>query len=219
MAPIAFFDLDYTLIGTSSSRIYIKEAVKQDRLSPLYAVTIGLLYQLNLIEFGQAHARLITRVAKDGQVEAAKFFAQWIPRTLYPHLLTQAQEKVEWHRNQGHRVMIVSASIGEIVKPVAAHLGLGEDYLCTHLAIENGRYTGELDGPACHGTGKVYWVKQWAAKNKLTFPLNDSYFYSDSATDLPLLERVTYPIVVNPSGKLAKIAEARGWPIERFHKD
>ena len=111
----------------------------------------------------------------------------------------------------------LSASIEEIVRPVAEYLGLGEDYLCTRLAVQNDRYTGQLDGPLCYGPGKVYWAEQWAIKNNLEFPPPHSYFYTDSSSDLPLLELVTQPVPVNPSRKLANIAAARGWSIERFY--
>ena len=114
--------------------------------------------------------------------------------------------------------MILSASIEEIVKPVAEHLELeSQDYLCTHLEVQNNHYTGQLVGPLCYGPGKVYWAKQWASQNNLPFPPPDSYFYTDSSSDLPLLELVTHPVPVNPSRKLAKIARAKNWTAERFY--
>ncbi len=217
MSTVAFFDLDYTLLDTSSGVLYIREALRQRRL-PLWIVSRTFLsYQLKRLDFGQAHGRLITHVGRHGQSEAAQFFAEWIPQRLLPRLTKAGQAKIAWHQNQGHRVVILSASIDEIVKPVAAHLGLGDDYLCTHLAVENDRYTGQLDGPLCYGPGKVYWAQQWARRNNLAFPLPTSYFYTDSSSDLPLLEMVTHPSPVNPSRKLAKIAASRGWPVERFY--
>lgn len=218
MSSVAFFDLDYTLLDTSSGVLYIKEAVKQRRL-PLWSLSRAILgYQLKRLDFGQAHGRLITYVGRHGQSEAIKFFNEWIARRLLPHLTASAKAKIEWHKNQGHRVVIISASIEEIVKPVAEHLGLGPaDYLCTHLTVQNDRYTGGLNGPLCYGPGKVYWAEQWASQNNLPFPLPNSYFYTDSSSDLPLLELVTHPVPVNPSRKLTKIAAARGWPIERFY--
>jgi HAD superfamily hydrolase (TIGR01490 family) len=217
MSTVAFFDLDYTLLDTSSGLLYIREALKQRRL-PLWLVShIFLRYQLKQLDFGQAHGRLINHVGRYGQSEAAQFFAEWIPRRLLPRLTAAGQAKIAWHKSQGHRVVILSASIEEIVKPVAEHLGLGEDYLCTHLAVQNDRYTGQLDGPLCYGLGKVYWAEQWTLRNNWKFPPPTSYFYTDSASDLPLLEIVTYPIPINPSRKLAKIAAARGWSIEKFY--
>jgi putative phosphoserine phosphatase/1-acylglycerol-3-phosphate O-acyltransferase len=217
MSSVAFFDLDYTLLDTSSGMLYIREALRQRRASLWLVGQTFLNYQLKRIDFGQAHGRLITQVGRYGRNEAANFFAEWIPRRLLPRLTAAGRAKIEWHRRQGHRVVILSASIEEIVRPVAEYLGLGQDYLSTHLAVENGRYTGQLAGPLCYGPGKVYWAQQWALKHSLEFPPPGSYFYTDSSSDLPLLELVQYPVPVNPSRKLAKIAAARGWPIERFY--
>lgn len=217
MSTVAFFDLDYTLLKTSSGLQYIRESIKQRRLPWWMAAQVGLRYQLKLLDFGQAHTMLIRRVGRRGQAETAEFFRQWVPQRLFPRLAPGGRSKIEWHLQQGHRVVILSASIEEIVKPVAEHLGLGQDYLCTRLAVKNGFYTGTLDGPLCHGPGKVDWVRQWLAQNGLVFPGAAGYFYTDSSSDLPLLELVAHPVAVNPSRKLAKIARARGWPIERFY--
>ncbi|MCL4302785.1 MAG: HAD-IB family hydrolase [Anaerolineae bacterium] len=217
MTAVAFFDLDYTLLNASSGLLYIREALRQRRV-PWWVVSHTFLnYQLKRLDFGQAHGRLITHIGRHGPSETAQFFSEWIPRRLLPRLTAAGQAKINWHRSQGHRVVILSASIEEIVKPVAEYLGLGQDYLCTRLAVENDRYTGALAGPLCYGPGKVYWAEQWALKNNLTFPPPVSYFYTDSSSDLPLLEMVAHPVPVNPSRKLAKIAAARGWTVERFY--
>jgi HAD superfamily hydrolase (TIGR01490 family) len=217
MSTIAFFDLDYTLLNTSSGLVYIKETLKKRRV-PLWAVGyVGLLYQLKLLDFGQAHTQLIRHVARHGHAEAAEFFEEWVPRALFSHLTKKGREKIAWHQNQGHRVVIISASIREIVEPVAKYLGLEQDYLCTHLRVENDHYTGELDGPLCYGLGKVEWAKRWAAENDLDFPRSVGYMYTDSSSDLPLLELADHPIAVNPSRKLARIAAIRGWTVEKFY--
>ncbi len=217
MNTIVFFDLDYTLLDTSSGLVYIKEAIKKRRISPWLVAHIGLLHRLKLLDFGQSHARLITQVAREGYTEGVKFFEEWIPRALIPRLTVKGRAKIDWHLEQGHRVVINSASIEEIVRPVADHLGLQQDYLCTHLAVHNDRYTGQLSGPLCYGPGKVVWAKKWATDNGLDLSTATIYVYTDSSSDLPLLELATQPVAVNPSRKLAKIAAARGWPVERFY--
>jgi HAD superfamily hydrolase (TIGR01490 family) len=217
MTTTAFFDLDYTLLNTSSGMIYVKESIKQRRV-PLWLIGyIGLGYQLKWLDFGQAHERLITYVARRGRSEAAQFFEALVNDKILSHLTSIGQAKIEWHKAQKHRVVIISASIEEIAKPVAEHLGLGKDYLCTHLAVQDDYYTGELAGPLCHGPGKVHWAREWAVKNKLNFSQAIGYFYTDSSSDLPLLEMAAHPVAVNPSRKLAKMARARGWTIERFY--
>ena len=217
MTKTAFFDLDYTLLSSSSSVIYVKESVKQGFL-PLWVVgLVALKYKLRGLDFGQGHAQLITYVGRRGRVATAPFFERLAAEKVLPRLTPAGRAKIEWHQQQGHGVMLVSASIEELVRPVALHLDLGQNYLCTHLVVKADRYTGQLDGPVCHGSGKVHWVKQWAVQNGLDFPQAVGYFYSDSASDLPLLELAAQPVAVNPSRRLAKIAQARGWPIERFY--
>jgi HAD superfamily hydrolase (TIGR01490 family) len=217
MSTVAFFDLDYTLLNTSSGFIYLQEIVKQRR-APLWAVGyISLAYRLKLLDFGQTHARLMTYVGREGPAETAMFFEAWVKRQLLPRLSPAGRAKIEWHQDQGHRVVLISASIEEIVRPIADHLGLGQDYLCTRLAVRDGRYTGEVEAPLCYGDGKVHWAKSWAAKHQLEFPATVGYFYTDSCSDLPLLQVATYPVAVNPSRKLAKIAATKNWKIERFY--
>ncbi len=215
MSTAAFFDLDHTLLDTSSGILYLREALKQRRVPWWVVGLISVQYQFRRLDFGQAHCRLIKYVGRHGQRETAQFFADWLPRLLFPRVTPAGRAKIAWHQQQGHRVVILSASIAEIVQPVAEYLGLGQDFLCTRLKVDHDRYTGELDGPVCYGPGKVYWARQWLNQHGAT--LQSSYFYTDSASDLPLLELVGHPAPVNPSRKLAKIAARRGWPVERFY--
>ncbi len=213
MTTIAFFDLDYTLLNTSSGLEYLREIIWQRR-APLWLVGyIGVRYRLNSLDFGEANAWLIKHVGKHGKTEAVQFFRQWVAKRVFPRLTPSGKAQIAWHKKQGHQVIILSASIEEIVQPVTQYLGLEMDYLCTHLAVVNDHYTGKLDGPLCYGVGKVHWAKQWCMQNKLNFPESAGYFYTDSSSDVPLLELVQHPIAVNPSPKLAKIAKSRGWPI------
>lgn len=215
MTPVAFFDLDYTLLDTSSGLMYVRQIVRQRR-APLTVVGwLTLLYQLKRISFAEAHARLIRHVGQAGVAETQPFFDGWVHEKLLPHLTEAGRAKIEWHQQQGQPVLIVSASIEEIVRPVAQSLKL--EYLCTRLETQANRYTGAVAGPPCYGPGKVHWVQQWCVSQGLEFAQAAGYFYSDSASDLPLLEQVRHPVAVNPSRKLARIAAERGWSIEMFY--
>jgi len=217
MTTTAFFDLDYTLLDISSGFTYIKESLRQRR-APVWVIGyIGLAYKFRSLDFGQAHGKLIRYVARHGRREATPFFDNLVNNKILPHITAASRDRIAWHKTQGHRVVIISASIEEMVKPVANHLKLGDDHLCTHLSVQGDKYTGELDGPLCYGPGKIEWAKRWAAKNGLDFPQTVGYFYSDSSSDVPLMELADHPIAVNPSKKLARIAKHRGWPIEKFY--
>jgi len=217
MTIVAFFDLDYTLLNASSGMIYVKESIKRRRVPLWFISYLTLNHRLGRANFGETHARLITKVGRQGFREAGQFFAERITPRVLSHLTEPGLAKIKWHQDQGHRVVIISASIEEIVKPVAEQLGLGPDYLCTRLAVEDDRYLGRLIGPECYGAGKVHWARQWLAENKLDFPAAIGYVYTDSSSDLPLLELAQHPVAVNPSRKLAKIAAERGWAVERFY--
>ncbi len=125
------------------------------------------------------------------------------------------RERMRRHREQGHHVAIVSASTPYAVKPVARALDLEDAYIATELEVDGGCFTGRIREPACYGAGKVERALEYAARHGID--LERSYFYSDSASDLPLLEAVGHPVAVNPNRKLRKIAAARGWPVLRFY--
>jgi putative phosphoserine phosphatase/1-acylglycerol-3-phosphate O-acyltransferase len=80
--------------------------------------------------------------------------------------------------------------------------------------VRDGRFTGEAERPVCYGAGKIYWAERFAAAEGID--LDRSYFYTDSITDLPVLERVGEPRVVNPDLRLRRVAARRGWPLLRL---
>jgi phosphoserine phosphatase len=83
------------------------------------------------------------------------------------------------------------------------------------LEREDGRLTGRVTPPVCYGQGKVVWAERFAAEHDVD--LDAGYFYTDSISDLPLLERVGHPVAVNPDPRLRRLADKRGWPIEQFY--
>jgi HAD superfamily hydrolase (TIGR01490 family) len=116
------------------------------------------------------------------------------------------------HLEQGHVVAIVSASTQFAVGPLAAHLGIPGQFVSTRLESESGKLTGRVVPPVCFGPGKVVWAERFASEHGVD--LDRSYFYTDSISDLPLLERVDHPIVVNPDPRLWRLARQKGWPVE-----
>ena len=107
-------------------------------------------------------------------------------------------------------VAILTSATRYLAAPLAADLGI-EHILVTQLVVRDGRFTGEAVRPVCYGDGKMYWAERFAAAEGLE--LDQSYFYTDSITDLPVLERVGEPRVVNPDPRLRRLAVRRGWPV------
>jgi HAD superfamily hydrolase (TIGR01490 family) len=127
-----------------------------------------------------------------------------------PIVLERGRELVEDHRQRDHCLAIVTSTNAFITRPIADLLGI-EHLLATEPEFDGQRYTGKYLGEPCSGTGKVQWVKKWAGRNGLS--LADSWFYSDSYQDLPLLSLVEHPVAVDPDDKLRAHASLRGWPV------
>jgi HAD superfamily hydrolase (TIGR01490 family) len=127
-----------------------------------------------------------------------------------PHLLPAMAATVDAHRRAGHVVAILTSATCYLAAPLAADLGI-EHILVTQLVVRDGRFTGEAVLPVCYGDGKTYWAERFAAAEGIE--LAQSYFYTDSITDLPVLERVGEPRVVNPDPRLRRLALRRGWPV------
>jgi HAD superfamily hydrolase (TIGR01490 family) len=159
--------------------------------------------------------RLLEAAAGDEEKEMRALCDRWFVEDVMPHIVEPGVERVAQHQEKGHLVAIVSASTQYVVRPMAAYLGIDGQYVCTHLESKEGLLTGKVLPPVCYGQGKVVWAERFAAEHDVD--LSSSYFYTDSISDLPLLERVGHPVAVNPDPRLRRLALQRDWPIERFY--
>jgi HAD superfamily hydrolase (TIGR01490 family) len=214
----AFFDMDNTLLSAASGRLYLKWLLQTGQM-PLHrwAYVSGQvgLYIIGLLDFPRLITRLMVYAGGTDEAEAWRMSAAWFESVLRQHITEAGRERIWWHRQQGHHVAIVSASTPYAVRPVAAALDLGESFIATELEVHEGRFTGKVVEPPCYGDGKVVRALSYAARHNID--LKKSYFYSDSESDLPLLEAVGHPVAVNPNRKLARIAARRGWPVMKFY--
>jgi HAD superfamily hydrolase (TIGR01490 family) len=131
-----------------------------------------------------------------------------------PYIYLEALDLMELHRALGRKVFIVSSSAEEIVRPLAERLGK-VDVIATKAKVEEGKYTGELEF-YCYGANKAMAIREVAEQQGID--LAGSYAYSDSITDLPMLEAVGHPVAVNPDRDLRREAEKRGWQIRYFRR-
>ena len=132
----------------------------------------------------------------------------------YKHAIARAGvARIREHQAAGEEVWLLSAATQFVVQPVAEFLGIPCRF--TELEIIGQRITGYIVGEACYGPGKVTWAERIARERGVA--LADCAFYSDSISDLPLLERVGRPVAVNPDRRLERLARARGWVVERFY--
>ena len=217
----AFFDLDRTLISGSSAFAFGVAAWRND-LVPSGALlkdaagAIAFRHRgANDDQVERVRARILGAVTGVRQADLVALNADLIPKLL-SRVRPEAQRLIEMHRRAGRSTYIVSASPQELVEPLAAAIGMTGGIGTVSAVDEDGVYTGELAGPFVYGPGKVTAIKEIADWEG--YDLNMSYAYSDSASDLPMLEAVGHPVAVNPDGTLTRVAHDHGWPIVIFRR-
>jgi HAD superfamily hydrolase (TIGR01490 family) len=216
----AFFDLDRTLISGSSAFLFGVTAWRNDLVPTRQfardaAGAIAFkLRGANDDTSAKVRDRILGAVQGVEHDALVALNAEMVPKLL-GKVRPEAQRLLELHRHAGRATYIVSASPVELVEPFAKALGMTGG-IGTVSRILDGVYTGELDGPFCYGPGKVEAIAEIAAWER--YDLAQCYAYSDSASDLPMLEAVGHPVAVNPDGRLERIAGTRGWPIVEFHR-
>jgi HAD superfamily hydrolase (TIGR01490 family) len=214
----ALFDLDKTLLDTSSGQLYARHLYRHGQMGRaefLRVVWWGILSRLGALDMKDLIPRLLAGAAGDDEAEMRRRCDHWFVEDVMPHIAEAGQRCVAEHRAMGHVVAIVSASTQYVVQPMATFLGISEQYVCTHLESQGGQLTGRVIPPVCYGEGKVVWAERFAAEYGVD--LDSSHFYTDSISDLPLLERVAHPVAVNPDVRLRRLAAQRGWKILRFY--
>ncbi len=170
-------------------------------------------YRLDLLDMAKAYRESLKDLIGIREEELAQFCQEWFQDAVKSLIYPQAKECVEEHLSRGDTVVIISNSMTYAVDPLARYLNVPH-ILSTQLEVCAGVFSGEYIEPLCFRQGKVFWAEKLAWE--LGKDLRESIFYSDSITDLPLLERVRYPRVVNPDMRLRIIAKKRGWPVKTF---
>jgi HAD superfamily hydrolase (TIGR01490 family) len=214
----AFFDLDKTIIASSSTLAFGRPLYRGgliNRRAALRTAYAQLMFfqsgsDAEQVERMRAH---LTALCQGWDVEQVRSIVE---ETLHdivdPLVYAEAAELIGDHRAKGHDVVVVSASGEEMVAPIAALVGATHS-AATRMAVVDGRYTGEIDF-YCYGDEKAVAMRELAAANG--YDLAECYAYTDSITDLPMLEVVGHPAAVNPNRALKKVAAQRGWPVLAF---
>jgi len=149
-------------------------------------------------------------LATHSRVQLEKWREQYLAEKIDPILLPGARALLEKHRLEGDILVIITATNRFITEPIAKRYGV-DQLLATEPEVVDGEYTGGVSGSPCFQHGKVEQLHSWLEKENQT--LDDSWFYSDSHNDLPLLEQVDHPVAVDPDDKLKAHARMMGWPI------
>lgn len=216
----AFFDLDKTVIAKSStlafSRPFFDQGLinRQTVLKSAYAQFLFLMSGADHEQMDRMRS-YITNMCTGWNVEQVKsIVGETMHEIVDPLVFAEAANLIADHKLCGRDVVVVSASGEEIVAPIARALG-ATHAMATRMVVEDGKYTGEV-AFYCYGEGKVEAIKELAAREG--YALEHCYAYSDSITDLPMLESVGHPTAVNPDRALRKEAAARDWPTQTFSR-
>lgn len=219
MAAAAFFDLDKTIIAKSSTLAFTKPLFKAGFLSRT-TLAKAAIAQAYYQAFGADHEQL-ERIKEElagltkgwDRNEIIRLVEETVGEVVAPLVYSEALAIIDDHRRSGRRVVVVSTSPDEIVRPLCRYLGI-EDVIATRSEIdEDGRYTGTIELYA-YGPAKAQAMVEMAANQDID--LSASYAYSDSITDIPMLEAVGHPVAVNPDSDLLEAATERNWEIRWF---
>jgi HAD superfamily hydrolase (TIGR01490 family) len=146
------------------------------------------------------------------RVEVRALQRQFVAECVEPMLLDKAFDLLNEHRIKGDTLLMMTATHAVVAEPVAARLGF-EHWLGSGVGIHDDRYTGKAEGIPCFQDGKVDHLADWRSRHPNIADTDDSWFYSDSHNDLPLLSAVGHPVAVDPDDTLRAHAEANHWPI------
>ena len=211
---LAIFDLDNTLLGGDSDYLWGTYLVAEGLVDEAYYQRENQRFYdeyrkgtLDIYEFLDFSLRPL---AEHPLPELLALRRRFMAEKIEPIILPAGRALIEHHRQQGHRLLIITATNRFVTEPIAAALGVA-DLLATDPEFSDGRYTGKVAGVPAFREGKVSCLKQWLADNGTN--LADSWFYSDSHNDLPLLEMVSHPVAVDPDDTLRQHAEMKSWPV------
>ncbi len=211
---LALFDLDNTLLGGDSDYLWGRFLVENN-------IVDGDRYERENQRFYDQYKQgtldiqefLAFSLAPLAEHPVAKLYAwrdQFVKQMIVPIMLPAAHALLDKHREQQDTLVIITATNRFVTERIAERFGV-EHLLATEVEIENDRYTGRSTDIPCFQDGKVKRLQRWMDEQDMN--LDNSWFYSDSHNDLPLLEQVAHPVAVDPDDKLRHTAQARGWPV------
>ena len=213
---LALFDLDHTLLTLDSDEAWVEFLIEEGALDKAAferanhdLVSRYRAGEATSVEF--THFYLSTLVDRDSSLLDA-WHATYLQRKIRPAISAAARALLAKHRADGHLLVLTTATSRFLTAPIARELGL-ENLIATEPEMKDGLYTGKVAGTPNMREGKVTRLEAWLAERNLAFDrFRQSWFYSDSVNDLPLLLRVTHPVAVNADPPLGALAREKGWP-------
>ncbi len=212
----AFFDMDKTILSVNSATLYMRYRYQRGEMSKrelIMGLGAYLKYKIGILDIRSWTLDMMVQFSGQSEKQLEEEAIAWVEDVVVETIYPEAERLVEEHLAKSHVVAIVSGATAFVVRPIAARLGI-EHILYTRLEVENGLFTGRVIEPICFEEGKIYWLQQFIDEQGID--LAKSYFYTDSITDLPLLDIVGHPVATNPDPMLYRTAVKRRWPVRFF---
>jgi len=213
---VAFFDLDNTLLDGANGNIYAIRMVREGYMKPwvlLQVLRYTILYKMNRLPRREVYKKVLDIMGHYTVTEMIAFMDRNFESHILPKLYQGGVDIVREHREQGHSTVIATAAGEYIAERVRVQLG-ADDIIASYTPIKGDHMTSEEMGPMAFMEVKLDMAMEYC-REKGADPA-DCWFYSDSASDLPLLEAVGHPVMVNPQLKLRQETRGRGWPVLHF---
>ncbi|MBN1288169.1 MAG: HAD-IB family hydrolase [Actinobacteria bacterium] len=212
----AFFDLDHTVLHGASGTLYGWKMFTEGFMSLnglLLVIWYSILYKTNHLPRQVVYRRVFEIMGRFHILEMIAFMDRNFELIIAPRLYREAYDIILSHKKRGHLTVIATAAGEYVAERVRTQLEV--DYvIATPIPVEDERVSAYEDGPTAFMEHKLEMAEKFCSDRSID--LKDCYFYSDSVSDLPLLEAVGHPVAANPHRALARIAKERGWPIMRF---
>lgn len=210
---LAIFDLDGTLLSGDSDYAWGQFLVEKGLVdTQLYKEANDRFFKqyqsgtLDIYEYLSFSLKPLTKYTLD---ELSELHRTFMEEKVRPMMQQEAHNLLKYHKEQGHFLLLITATNQFVTDPIADELGMDHIIAPTPEIVDN-HYTGNIIGIPSFQEGKVTRLNEWLKENN--FSMEGSYFYSDSRNDLPLLELVTHPVAVDADEILTDIAKERGWP-------
>lgn len=211
---LAIFDLDNTLIAGDSDYLWGKYLVDQGIVDPVTYEAANVRfyedYKAGTLDINAFLLFALKPLSEHPRATLEAWRSRFLEECILPIMLPAAKQLIAVHKTRGDTLMIITATNAFVTRPIAQLYGI-DHLIATEPKIHEDRYTGTYDDIPCFQDGKVKRLDAWLASSGES--LLDSWFYSDSHNDLPLLERVTHPVAVDPDAKLSSRAAKEGWPV------
>ncbi|NNF52369.1 MAG: HAD family hydrolase [Gammaproteobacteria bacterium] len=217
---LALFDLDDTLLDGDSDRLWtdylFDRGILDANLHREKMDDFDRQYHAGALDAAQYLCFSLDLLSQIPTGELLRLRDDFLRTVISPRISAAARSLLAKHRSAGHTLVIITLTNRFVSEPIAAELGV-DALLATVPEMSHGQLTGRIVGEPCYQLGKIAHLQAWMEKRGEN--LDNSYFYSDSMNDLPLLEAVSCPVVVNPDATLEKVARTRGWLIMKMNAE